>query len=127
METTSRGPCQGELREDSHFYEGMVNGDLANTLPMTTSKELLERGQERYNIYCSPCHDRTGQGNGIIVKRGLKQPTSFHDDRLKQMPVGYFFDVITNGYGVMYSYASRTIGAAGLRGIYPDPPTQPEC
>ncbi len=99
--------AQGELREDSHFYEGMVNGDLANTLPMKTSKELLERGQERYNIYCSPCHDRTGQGNGIIVKRGLKQPTSFHDDRLKQMPVGYFFDVITNGYGVMYSYASR--------------------
>jgi len=99
--------ARGELREDTHFYEGTVNGELSNVLPIELNKELLERGQQRYNIYCSPCHDRTGQGNGIIVKRGLKQPTSFHDDRLKNMPVGYFFDVITNGYGVMYSYASR--------------------
>ncbi len=99
--------ARGELREDTHFYEGIVDGELSNVLPIDLNKELLERGQQRYNIYCSPCHDRTGQGNGIIVKRGLKQPTSFHDDRLKDMPVGYFFDVITNGYGVMYSYASR--------------------
>ncbi len=99
--------ARGELREDTHFYEGIVNGELSNVLPIDLNKEVLERGQQRYNIYCSPCHDRTGQGNGIIVKRGLKQPTSFHDDRLKDMPVGYFFDVITNGYGVMYSYASR--------------------
>lgn len=99
--------ARGELREDTHFYEGIVNGELSNVLPIDLNKEVLERGQQRYNIYCSPCHDRTGQGNGIIVKRGLKQPTSFHDDRLKDMPVGYFYDVITNGYGVMYSYASR--------------------
>ena len=92
---------------DTHYYQGMVDGELASTLPVIVTQELLERGQERFNIYCSPCHDQTGSGNGMIVKRGLKQPPSFHQQRLRDIQVGHFYDVITNGFGVMYSYASR--------------------
>ena len=92
---------------DTHYYQGMVDGQLASTLPVTVTQELLERGQERFNIFCSPCHDQTGSGNGMIVKRGLKQLTSFHQQRLRDIQVGHFYDVITNGFGVMYSYASR--------------------
>src|SRR5262250_2365434 len=68
---------------------------------------MLIRGQERFNIYCSPCHSRTGDGNGMIVQRGFPAPPSYHIDRLRQAPVGHFFDVITQGYGIMYSYAQR--------------------
>jgi hypothetical protein len=69
--------------------------------------EVLKRGQERYNIFCSPCHGYDGYGQGEIVQRGFKQPTSFHEERLRTAPLGYFFGVITNGFGTMYSYASR--------------------
>jgi len=99
--------ARGQLRFDSHLYQGKVNGELATTLPVELSKEFLERGQARFNIFCSPCHDRTGQGNGMIVQRGLKQPPSFHEERLREVTIGHFFDVMTNGFGVMYSYASR--------------------
>lgn len=99
--------ARGQLRLDTHYYEGKIGGELSDELPMPVTQELLTRGQERYGIYCTPCHDPTGQGNGIIVKRGLKQPPSLHQQRLRDMPIAYFFDVITNGYGVMYSYASR--------------------
>ena len=68
---------------------------------------MLERGQERFDIYCSPCHGRTGEGNGMIVQRGFPAPPSYHIERLRKAPVGHFFDVITQGYGVMYSYAQR--------------------
>jgi len=102
------------LRLDRHFYEGKADTGLATTTPMPVTRELLERGRDRYDIYCSPCHDRTGRGNGMIVQRGMKRPPSFHQDRppeagvnLRTAPVGYFFDVITNGFGAMYSYASR--------------------
>lgn len=99
--------AQGQLRLDRHFYEAKADTGLATTLPMPLTVELLERGRQRFDIYCSPCHDRTGRGNGMVVQRGLKRPPSYHQDRLRQAPVGYFFDVITNGFGVMYSYASR--------------------
>lgn len=99
--------ARGQLRLDRHFYEGRVDTGLATELPMAVTRELLERGHQRFDIYCSPCHDRTGRGNGMIVQRGLKPPPTYHQDRLRQAPVGYFFDVITNGFGVMYSYASR--------------------
>ena len=99
--------ARGDLNLNEHFYQGKIGGQLATTLPVTVDRELLERGRERYNIYCSPCHDQTGSGNGMIVRRGLKQPPSFHQQRLRDIQVGHFFDVITNGYGVMYSYASR--------------------
>ncbi len=99
--------ARGQLRLDAHYYEGKVNGELSDELPVPVTGELLHRGQERFNIYCTPCHDRTGQGNGMIVQRGLKQPPSFHQQRLRDMPIAYYFDVMTNGFGVMYSYASR--------------------
>lgn len=99
--------ARGQLRLDSHYYEGKVDGELSYDLPVPVTKELLTRGKERFGIYCTPCHGHTGKGDGIIVKRGLKAPSSFHEQRLRDMPVSYFFDVITNGYGIMYSYASR--------------------
>jgi mono/diheme cytochrome c family protein len=68
---------------------------------------VLDRGQERYNIYCAPCHDRSGNGNGMIVRRGYRHPPSYHIDRLRQVPIGYFFDVMTNGLGAMPDYAAQ--------------------
>ena len=99
--------ARGQLMLDAHFYQGKVQGQLAETLPVPVDRQLLERGRERYDIFCAPCHDRTGAGNGLIVQRGLKQPPTFHQQRLREGPVGHFYDVITNGFGVMYSYASR--------------------
>jgi len=75
--------------------------------PLPVTRELLARGQQRYNIFCSPCHDRTGSGLGMIVRRGYKQPPSFHVDRLRSSPVGYFYNVISEGFGVMPSYAAQ--------------------
>lgn len=99
--------ARGQMNEDSHYHQGVVAGNLATTIPVAVTPEFLERGQQRFDIFCSPCHDHTGSGNGMIVKRGLKQPPTFHQQRLRDIPIGHFFDVITNGYGVMYSYASR--------------------
>lgn len=98
----------GHLREDSLLYTGKdASGADATVFPMEIGEKEIRRGQERYNIYCAPCHGRTGHGDGIVVQRGMKQPPSFHDARLQQAPAGYFYNVITNGFGVMYSYASR--------------------
>ncbi len=99
--------ARGQLQDDRHFFTGKVEGQAAETLPMNISRELLSRGQERYEIYCSPCHGSAGYGEGIIVARGFRRPPSFHIDRLRQAPVGHFFEVMTNGLGAMYSYASR--------------------
>jgi len=99
--------ARGELRIDEHLYTGKVDGKDADTFPFPITANDILRGQERYNIYCSPCHDYTGSGRGMIVMRGFPQPPSFHIDRLRQAPVGHFFDVMTNGNGSMYSYASR--------------------
>ena len=89
------------------FNSGRVNDKPVDTFPVLVTRELVDRGQERFNIYCSPCHGRTGEGNGMIVQRGFPQPPSYHTDRLRKAPVGHFFDVMTNGYGVMYSYSDR--------------------
>jgi mono/diheme cytochrome c family protein len=99
--------ARGELRTDELLYTGKINDVAADVFPFPITAADLSRGRERYNIYCSPCHDYTGSGNGMIVQRGFPSPPSFHIDRLRQAPVGHFFDVITNGFGVMYSYASR--------------------
>lgn len=100
--------AHGFLREDSLMYAGKdASGADATVFPMQMGEKEIRRGQERYNIYCSPCHGQSGHGDGIVVQRGMKQPPSFHDSRLKAAPVGYFYNVITNGFGVMYSYASR--------------------
>jgi mono/diheme cytochrome c family protein len=90
------------------FYTGQdETGALVAELPVALTPELLERGQQRYNIYCAPCHNFSGNGQGVIVQKGMPQPTSFHDQRLRDQNVGYFFYVATNGFGRMYSYASR--------------------
>jgi mono/diheme cytochrome c family protein len=102
--------ARGKIRKDDAFFTGAVNGKWVDTLPVPLTKALLERGQERYNVYCSPCHGQIGDGNGMIANRGftLKRPVgNYHTDRLRKMPVGHFYDVITNGYGAMYSYSSR--------------------
>ena len=99
--------ARGQLRLDSHLYTGKVDGQLVTTLPLPLTRERLERGRERYDIFCSPCHDRTGSGIGMIVQRGFKRPPSFHQQRLREVPLGHFYDVITNGFGSMYNYASR--------------------
>jgi mono/diheme cytochrome c family protein len=99
--------ARGFLRADEGAYTGKVNGQAITTFPFPVTKEVLIRGQERFNIYCSPCHSRTGDGNGMIVQRGFSHPPSYHTDRLRNAPVGHFFDVITNGFGAMQSYAAR--------------------
>ena len=99
--------ARGQLHDDEQFYTGKIGNDLAATFPMPVTRELLTRGRERYEIYCSVCHGPTGDGNGMIVQRGFPQPPSYHDQRLRDAPIGHFVDVITHGYGVMYSYASR--------------------
>jgi hypothetical protein len=99
--------ARGDLQEDEHLYKGRENGAPATTFPFPITLEVLQRGQERFNIYCSPCHGRLGDGEGMIVQRGLKHPPSFHIDRLREAPPGYFFTVISNGFGVMFDYADR--------------------
>jgi mono/diheme cytochrome c family protein len=102
--------ARDHLRLDEGYYTGAANGKWLDTIPHTVNKEFIKRGQDRFNIYCTPCHGRLGDGQGMIATRGftLRRPVaSYHTDRLRKMPVGYFYDVITNGYGAMYSYASR--------------------
>jgi len=83
------------------------NDEFITELPMELDRELLERGRSRFDAFCSPCHGQTGDGLGMIVRRGFKQPTSFHDQRLRESSVGYYFDVMSNGFGQMSSYASQ--------------------
>lgn len=100
----------GYLRDNEALYTGKVANKPVARLPLPLTRELLQRGQERYNVFCSPCHGKVGDGQGMIAQRGLalrRPPATFHTDRLRGMPVGYFYDVITNGFGMMYSYASR--------------------
>ncbi len=97
----------GRIILDDRLYTGRVNEEYAESIPLPVTREFLLRGQERYNIFCAPCHSRVGDGQGMIVQRGFPQPPSFHSERLRGEPVGYYYDVITNGFGVMYSYASR--------------------
>ncbi|MCA9836295.1 MAG: cytochrome c [Trueperaceae bacterium] len=92
---------------DPTFYTALTPEGLATDLPIPVTMEVLERGQERYNIYCSPCHNFNGNGLGMIVQKGMPQPASFHDPRLRASPVGYYYNAMTNGFGRMFSYASR--------------------
>ena len=99
--------ARGQLRTDELMYTGKSDGNVADMFPFAIGPAELARGRERFNIYCTPCHGYTGYGDGMIVQRGFPAPPSFHTDRLRQAPVGHFFDVMTNGFGLMYSYASR--------------------
>ena len=100
--------ARGFLNADEHLYMGRVNGQLAATFPFEMTREVLERGRDRYNIFCTPCHDLLGTGRGMAVRRGFRRgPPSFHLDRLRDAPVGHFYDVITNGFGAMNDYAAQ--------------------
>lgn len=99
--------ARGHLDEDEAFFKGVSNGAPVAANPLGSGREVLLRGQERFNIYCTPCHDRTGGGDGMVVQRGYKRPPSFHDARLRGVPDGYFFQVMTNGFASMPSYAAQ--------------------
>ena len=97
--------ARGHLRDDALLYTGKVNGADATIFPFPIDANVMARGRERFDIFCSPCHGRTGQGDGMIVRRGFRRPPTFHQDRLRSAPVGQLFDVITNGFGAMPDYA----------------------
>jgi mono/diheme cytochrome c family protein len=99
--------ARGQLHEDALLYTGKRNGTDSTVFPFPIDETRLRRGQERFNIYCSPCHARTGEGDGMIVRRGYRRPPSYHDPRLRDAPVGHFFDVITNGFGAMPDHAAQ--------------------
>ena len=99
--------ARGHLRIDKARYTGKEDGMDVTEFPFPITSADLLRGQARFNIYCSPCHSRVGDGNGMVVRRGFRQAASYHTDKLIKAPVGHFFDVMTNGFGAMPSYASR--------------------
>jgi mono/diheme cytochrome c family protein len=99
--------ARGHLDDDEQFYTGKVNGQLADTFPYAVTAAMVNRGQERFDVFCSPCHDRAGTGRGMVVRRGYRQPPSFQDQRLKDAPVGHFFDTMTNGFGAMPDYRAQ--------------------
>lgn len=100
--------ARGHLDDDAAFYTGRgPDGNYLNTFPFAVTNDVMERGQQRFNIYCAPCHDRLGNGDGKIVRRGYRHPPSYHIDRLRQVPNGYIFDVITNGFGAMPDYSAQ--------------------
>jgi mono/diheme cytochrome c family protein len=99
--------ARGQLRADAALYTGKVGETLVAQLPIPLTKDFLERGRERFDIFCSPCHGRLGTGEGAVARRGMRAPTSYHTQRLREVPIGYFFDVVTNGFGVMPDYAAQ--------------------
>jgi len=99
--------ARGQLHEDTYFYSGKLGNNPGDYMPFPVTEDVLARGRERFNIYCAPCHSRTGDGNGMIVQRGFRAPPSYHTERLRKAPLGYFFDVMTEGFGAMPEYASQ--------------------
>jgi mono/diheme cytochrome c family protein len=100
--------ARGHLEADTAFYTGKgANGKPLEAFPFPVTKEVIERGQNRFNIYCTPCHDRLGTGDGMIVRRGYRRPPSYHTDQIRQLPDGFIYDVITNGFGAMPDYAAQ--------------------
>ncbi len=97
----------GHTQDDTLLFTGKVGNQDSTIFPFPITRDVLARGQERFNIYCAPCHGQTGGGNGMIVQRGFTAPPTFHQDRLRNSPVGHYFDVITNGFGAMPSYAAQ--------------------
>ncbi len=103
--------ARNQLHEDGYFYTGLVNGKEGDGMPFPATLQVLERGQEQYNVYCTPCHSRVGNGIGMIVQRGYMKAGSFHTARLESAPLGHFFHVISNGYGAMPDYAGQIVPA----------------
>jgi len=98
---------RGLLREDEHLYTGKIDGKPVDLFPMPVTAAMMARGQERFKVFCAPCHGVSGEGNGMIVQRGFRQPPSYHEQRLVDAPAGYFFDVMTNGFGAMQDYSAQ--------------------
>ena len=101
--------ARGHLEYDTYFYTGKIGNNDGDYLPFPVTAEVMARGQQRFNIYCAPCHSEVGDGNGMIVQRGFKHPPSYHIERLRRAPIGYFFDVMTNGYGAMQDYSQQVL------------------
>ena len=99
--------ARGTLREDAALYTGKTADGFVTEIPVKVTAELLARGQSQFQVFCAPCHGRTGRGDGMVVQRGFKKPSSYHVDRLRQMPIGYFYDVISIGFGAMSDYAAQ--------------------
>jgi len=99
--------ARGQLQEEGLLAAAKSGPAFADAIPMPVDEALLRRGQERYTIYCTPCHGRLGRGDGMVVRRGYRQPSSFHVDRLRAQPAGYFFDAISHGFGAMPDYAAQ--------------------
>ena len=99
--------ARSQFHQDAYFYTGMQNGKEGDGMPFPVTMAVLERGEERYNIYCTPCHSRVGNGDGMIVQRGYAKAANFHDARLVAAPLGHYFAVMTNGYGAMPEYAAQ--------------------
>lgn len=100
--------ARGHLQDDVAFYTGKgPDGKFVDTFPFPVTKDVILRGEDRFNIYCAPCHSRLGDGNGKIPSRGFRHPPTYHQDRLRKVENGYIFDVITNGFGVMPDYAAQ--------------------
>jgi mono/diheme cytochrome c family protein len=104
---SARQPVEGVVPYSVGAVSPMTDESKATTLPFAATEQVMDRGQERFNIYCAPCHGALGYGNGMIVQRGFRAPPSYHIDRLRQAPVGHFYDVMTNGFGAMPSYADK--------------------
>jgi mono/diheme cytochrome c family protein len=100
--------ARGHLKDDVAFYTGKgPDGKPIDTFPFPVTKDVIERGQQRFNIYCTPCHGHLGNGDGMIPRRGFRHPPSYHQDRLRNVPNGYIFDVISTGFGAMPDYAAQ--------------------
>jgi mono/diheme cytochrome c family protein len=99
--------ARGQLHEDGYFYTGLINGKEGDAMPFPATIEVLARGQERFNVYCTPCHSRVGNGEGMIVQRGYAPAGNYHSLRLQAAPLGHFFHVMTNGYGAMPDYSAQ--------------------
>jgi mono/diheme cytochrome c family protein len=100
--------ARGQLNADTYFYTGKIGNNPGDEMPFPVTRQVLERGRERYDIYCAPCHSRVGDGNGLVPSRGFaRKPPSYHIPRLEKAPLGYFYDVMTNGFGVMPDYAAQ--------------------
>ena len=99
--------ARGFLDDDEHLYTGKVNGQFTDEFPFQVTREVLQRGHDRFGIYCTPCHGLTGMGNGMVVQRGFRPPPSFHTDTIRKQTAGYWFDVMTNGFGAMPDYRAQ--------------------
>ena len=100
--------ARGDERADTYFYTGKIGSNPGEYMPFPVTREVMDRGRERFNVYCSPCHSTLGDGNGFVPARGFsKKPPSYHIERLQKAPLGYFFDVMTNGYGIMLDYSAQ--------------------